>query len=312
MQYQSFSPVHLASLLGVKKDLIPAFIWQLLQGKDVEYTTLMGPERDGVILDILQTLEADSLSYSGPHRHEDWEQGWNENLIEFIESSYDTKKLVPKYYGKLRPCRYEDSYILGRTGNFMFTVSDAYRRWLFSEFFHGCDTLHEFGCGTGHNLLILAELFPQTRLVGYDWANVSQNILALLRDKVGLNIHGERFDFYNPKQTFDLGENAGVLTFGALEQVYNRFGPFLAHLLASKPKICVHVEGFDEMYAPETNLMDHLALKYHRKRNYLCGYLTALKELELKSKIKIIAERRLRFGNLFDDPYSYLIWKPVL
>ena len=311
MEYKLFSSAQLAALVGVEESDIPDSVSQHLYGNDFNYTKLDGGDHEAVLLDILQLLDTDTLTYSGPHRYGDWEKGWGENLAEFIESGYDLTTLRPKYYGKLRPCRYENAYVLGRTPNFMYAVSNAYSRWLFSKFFQGCESIHEFGCGTGHNLLVLLDMFPTVKLIGYDWAKSSQEILSLAGEMLNIDIRGEHFDFYDSGHAFNLGENAGVLTFGALEQVADRFGPFMERILAAKPKICVHVEGFDEMYDHKTCLMDYLALKYHRKRNYLTGYFSTLQSLADKGEIQIIAAHRIRFGNLFDDPYSYVVWRPL-
>ena len=84
---------------------------------------------------------------------------------------------------------------------------------------------------------------------------------------------------------------------------------FLEFLLKKSPELCVNVEGLSELYE-QNYLLDYLALKYHKRRNYLDGFLTRLRELEEEEKIDIIKVHHQQFGNLFDDPHSYVIWKP--
>ena len=107
-----------------------------------------------------------------------------------------------------------------------------------------------------------------------------------------------------------LGSDSGVLTFGALEQVGKDFRPFLEFLLRRKPAICVHVECIAEFYDP-ARLLDYLALAYHHSRNYLEGFWTALKELEEKGMLEILAAHHQRFGNIYDDSHSYVVWRPL-
>jgi hypothetical protein len=58
-----------------------------------------------------------------------------------------------------------------------------------------------------------------------------------------------------------------------------------------------------ELY--EDNLLDYLAVQYHRKRGYLEGYLGAV----IDSGAEIIELKRNNFGSLYHDAYSVLVWK---
>jgi len=62
-------------------------------------------------------------------------------------------------------------------------------------------------------------------------------------------------------------------------------------------------------YYDENKLFDYAALKYHRKRNYLDGFLTRLREMEREKAIEIVATRRTGFGSLYHEGYMYVIWK---
>jgi hypothetical protein len=309
MDYKRLSGTELASLFGATQEELRQGAGDVLENSSLAYRDLSQKQRDQTILEILKVIDSGVLSASGPARHPDWEDGWSENLREFEESGFDPKALLPKYYHKDRPCRLRGGYALGESSSFLYCLSDIYRRWLYKKYFQSCREVHEFGCGTGHNLLVLGELFQGIALYGYDWARSSQRILELVREKLGLNIHGRHFNFFAPTTDYELGPKAGVLTFGALEQVGGRHGPFLEAILRSRPEICVHVEGFNELYNPH-DLFDYLALRYHKTRNYLDGFLDALQALEKKGRIEILATQRLQLGNLFDDPYSHVVWRP--
>jgi len=70
---------------------------ELIDVSKLTYTLLEGDERDKIILRVLKTLD-EELTRSGKHRHVAWEDGWRENLEMFVESDYDTDKLIPKYF----------------------------------------------------------------------------------------------------------------------------------------------------------------------------------------------------------------------
>ncbi|MEO7157799.1 MAG: hypothetical protein ABI039_09570 [Vicinamibacterales bacterium] len=133
--------------------------------------------------------------------------------------------------------------------------------------------------------------------------------MALLHERLDLPITGRRFDFFNPDPTLALEPGSGMLTFGALEQIGPQHDRWLEFVLAQRPLICVDVAGIEELY-DEHDLADYLGLAYHRRRGYLAGYLTALRRLETAGRIEILAAHRHRFGNQFDDPYSYVAWRP--
>jgi hypothetical protein len=185
----------------------------------------------------------------------------------------------------------------------------VFRACLFEEYFSGLPIVYEFGCGTGHNLVHLARLKLADRLCGLDWARPSQDIMTLLRDKLDLPISGRRFDFFNPDPQLALEPGAGVLTFGALEQIGSNHDRLLEFMLAQRPAIVLDVAGIEELY-DASHLVEFLGLAYHRRRQYLSGYLTAIQRLAAAGRVEILKIHRHRFGNQYDDPYSYVAWRP--
>ena len=51
-----------------------------------------------------------------------------------------------------------------------------------------------------------------------------------------------------------------------------------------------------------------MAILYHKKRNYLDGYYTALLEGQEKGLINIIKSQRIQFGGLYHDGWSLIIF----
>ena len=73
------------------------------------------------------------------------------------------------------------------------------------------------------------------------------------------------------------------MTYAALEQIGNNHEAFIQFLMRKSPLLCVNVECLCELY-DDNALVDYLAIKYHKKRNYLDGYLTRLQQLQADGK----------------------------
>jgi hypothetical protein len=61
----------------------------------------------------------------------------------------------------------------------------------------------------------------------------------------------------------------------------------------------------------EANLVDYLAIRYHKKRGYLNGFLPALRDLAAKGRVEILDMRRFYFGSFYHEGYSYVAWRPL-
>ncbi|MGA7934859.1 MAG: hypothetical protein WCA35_15040, partial [Kovacikia sp.] len=85
---------------------------------------------------------------------------------------------------------------------------------------------------------------------------------------------------------------------------------FIHFILEKSPHICINMEPLCELY-DENNLVDYLAIRYHKQRQYLDDYLSFLRELEAEHKISIQTVKRLRFGSLYSECYSLIVWKPL-
>ncbi len=134
--------------------------------------------------------------------------------------------------------------------------------------------------------MLIANLFPDKKLYGLDWARSSRYIIQKLQEKQGWKIEGFKFDFFEPRNDIKLDVNSGIYIFGALEQTGEKWSKFLEYIIEQKPKICVNIECLYELY-DDNNSLDYIAIKYHEKRNYLKGYLPELQDLEKKELLKL-------------------------
>jgi len=299
-----------ASLFGTKIKDIPKECKDLITKTDFSYRKLEKDERNGVILKVLKKIETGEFSIAGKEKKNRWGKGWREILENFVAGNYDVRKLAPHY--DLKPgriIRINKDYVASKDSMLEMKWLNVFRIWIFKKYLKNADNIYEFGCGTGQNLVVLANLFSDKKLFGLEWVKPPLKIIKLLAQKNGYNVEGRLFDIFSPDNNLNFLPNSVVLTRAALEQIGSDYEKFLNFLLKKSPALCVNIEPMVELY-DENNLVDYLAIKFHKKRNYLDGYLKKLYELRDKGRIEIIKVKRVAFGSLYLDPYSYIIWRP--
>jgi hypothetical protein len=94
-----------------------------------------------------------------------------------------------------------------------------------------------------------------------------------------------------------------------MEQIGIEFTALLDYFLNQETQHFLHIEPFLELY-DMTNEFDELAYSYSKKRNYLDGYLSALKNLERQGSIKIEYQKRI-IGSGYHDAHMIVKWKKV-
>jgi len=299
-----------ARLFGTDAADIEKQCGPLLRAYNFRYRIVSGADLGKTILQVIKTIDESPLSASGKDRYEDWERGWGDNLREYAARNYDLAALVPKYMHKFPLRRLFSHYIEPLDKDFEVNFYTVYRHYLFQTYLAPYDPVYEFGCGTGYNLVIMARLFPGKRLFGLDWSLNSVKFVDTIAQSLALpSLKGRHFDYFSPDYTLAIPPGAAITTLNSLEQLGEDYGSFLEFLLTKKPALCINSEPLLEMYK-EDQLLDYLAAKYHRRRNYLRGYLPAIKTLAAAGRIEILKEQRVESGNLFHDGYSFIIWRP--
>jgi SAM-dependent methyltransferase len=280
-----------------------------LKNIDFSYTDICGTERDNLILNILNRIDVDKQVIGDTKRQQVWDKGWRENLDEFISSGYDLNKLVPKFIRPDQPVRYNLKYIQPFNPDFELNYFSMFRHWLFKSYLSNYRHIYEFGCGTGFNLVALAQMYPEKKLYGLDFVHSSVDLLTKIAEHCGYSISGHLFDMTYLDTALVLEPNSAILTIGSIEQLAGRFKPFIDYLLTQPVSLCIHVEPLIEL-CDENNLVDYLAIKFLNKRGYTKGFLSYLKDLESEKRIEILKVKRLYFGSLFMEGYNYIIWRP--
>lgn len=286
----------------------------LIAEKDWGYEILEGKARDLVILEVLKRLEKDTQIIGSPERKEVWNNGWNENLENFLSDNCCLQTLIPKFFITRtgQPNRWRGNYILPDEPDFQYNLYQVYRQWIFEKYLENFDPIYEFGCGTGFNLVTLAELFPDKGLYGLDFVLSAVQLVNVIGETHDLKIHGYQFDMLDPDSAHFgyLGRKSAIFTLGVVEQLAGNFWPFLNYLLEEKPGICIHIEPTIELYDPN-NLIDYLAIMFHRKRGYTEGFLPALQQLERDGEIEILRIHRPFWGDLMLEGYTLIVWRPL-
>ena len=295
-------------IIGVDRQLVKETLKDF-PSSEIRYRNLEKSEIDEIILIVLNKLEEVDLPKSGINDASRWEKGWGEVLEKVKNSGINIRLLQPQYF-HYNFMRFDGNYIEVPDGSFEFDFYTTIRRVLFRKYFTGFRNIIEFGCGTGTNLAILSEIFPEASLVGCDWASSSQEILKIMAKELKAKVHGVRMNMLTLEgsENVEINSQTAVITMHAMEQLGSAFKPFLDYIFGKRPRLIFHVEPVFELYNPD-KLFDELAVKYHEKRNYLKGYLPALKKLEGEGKIEILEIRRLFFGSLFHEGYSLIVWK---
>ncbi len=308
--FRSISAEGFANLFGTAVNDFSTDCLDFLQNTNFRYTLLNRKKRDRVILDIIRRLDDKSFSIAGKEAKKRWEKGWTENLDNFVKCNYDLSQLIPKYVRPNQVCRLYQEYISPESPNFEINFFTVLRQWLFHKFLSDAHSIYEFGCGTGYNLPVIAKLFPDRKIYGLDWSEAAVETVQLLGLKCYPNISGRLFDLFTPDYGLEISKGSAFLTIGCLEQLGDNTKPFIDFIRAKKPDICIHVEPIVELY-DENNLVDYLAIRFHRTRNYLVNFLPQLQELEKTGHIELIKIQRIYFGSLFHDGWSLVIWKPT-
>ena len=298
-----------ARSFGTTVEDIPEDCRELIAKTDFRYSVLKGEERDKILLNVLKKIDSDQQVIGAKERQATWEKGWAENFQDFVKSGYDLNSLIPRFIRPNQVIRLKGDYVLPANPKFELDYLSVFRLWLFQKYLAEFDSIYEFGCGTGFNLAVLAELYPEKQLYGLDFVPSSRDIVNKLAEVNGWKMTGHLFDMLSPDEDLEIADNSAIFTIGVVEQLAGKFEAFLQFLLRNSPRLCINVEPTIELY-DEDKLVDYLAMKFHRKRGYTENYLTRLRELEAENRIELLKVKRPFFGSLYMEGYSCIIWRP--
>ena len=278
---------------------------------DMTFLPLRGADRDQAILSVLQELQLDSLQPSGGHRLPAWERGWGEILEQIEKRGLTYDNLRPQYF-RHDTMRLKKDYVAVEGRRFEFAACHAIKAILYANLIQDGDQIVDLGTGTASNVFLLLKMFERSEVIGCDWAKQSNSLTDRVGHHFGGRARGVRLDMLSLEGLDRVGEFEGsvVLSVHAFEQLGDAFDPILAAIVAGRPRLVVQIEPILQNYEAES-LIDYLAIRYHEKRNYLNGYLPALRALQDEDRVDILKSIRLPVGNMFHEPYGVLVWRPL-
>jgi hypothetical protein len=310
MDIRSLTLDDFAALFGHDKRTLPPTCLDMIETGDWRYQPIEGEELDEIVRDFLERVRQKNFSIVVADDKTRWVKGWAENRDDFVASKGDLGALAPKYIRANQPVRLFRRFVRPVEAQFELKWYRVFQEWLFRTYLTDCSTIFEFGSGSGINVGLLAQMFPEKKIVGLDWAEPACDIVNNMHRLRGWNTEGRVFDFFKPDDSLDIPPDSIVFTVGALEQTSTRHGPFIDFLLAKRPKLCVFIEPIYDWYDP-ANLADHLAIRAHDVRNFWKGFPSRLQQLANDGKVEIIKQKRADFGSLVLEGYSQTIWRPL-
>lgn len=297
----------LADQFGVDQSDFSQDMKTFIAQKDFSYRLLTSNERDKIAINVLERLKTEQ-SIAGEGQVARWNKGWGESLQAFMDNECDLESLIPKYIRPGQPVRLFQDFVKVADDEFELNWYRVFRDTFFRKYLSGFDEIFEFGSGSGHNVAVLAKMYPNSKINAFDWAQPSVEIVNHMKTQLGLNVQGRHFDFFKPDSSVKIPKNSAVLTMGALEQTGDNYHLFLEYLMDEKPACCFHEEPIAELQDPN-NLVDYTSLQSMEKRNFLKGFLNTLRDYEEKGWIDLLKVQRANFGSLMFESYAQIIWQ---
>jgi len=295
----------LCEILGVKSLSLSTL--EIFQNESpIVYRNLSAVESERVMEEITEKINDPSTRKAGPEFKDNWESNWNENLSKF-EKGIDDTALIPAFISSSEILRFRGNYIQPLSPNFEMKIVRILRHYLYENFLTDVDELHEFGAGTGFNLIQFCEVFPKKIAFGYDWSPSAIELIKKAGDAKGLQIKASLFDMFDPDSNLSIGNNSGLLTVGAMEQLGTNWKAFLDFMISKRFKIYINIETIYE-YSQSQDRYEEVTKEYIRRRNWLQGYHQELRRLENEGTIEMLTQQVV-IGSRFHDSWSYTVWK---
>jgi len=283
-------------------------IEEWLEGINTRHTVCDNAQLNEYIMFVLKTMATPRASRTPQQNLSVWEEGWSQHLTALNKKRILLADLKPKYFRPTKFFRFNKKVVCVENENIEYELFTVARKVIFQKYLPGYNDIYELGCGSCHNLLMLAKMFPKSTLHGFDWTKTSNAIADGLCKFLPNKISGKRFNMANVPGKKMIKPDSAVFTIHAMEQLGERFEELTRYLIECRPSIVVNYEPIVEMY-DQNDLTDYLAYFYSIKRNYLSGYWPFLENLAAAGKIEIIKAVRPYIGGVIHEA-SLIVWRP--
>jgi hypothetical protein len=250
--------------------------------------------------DFYENVAKEIFSTSGTHRKDEWRLGWSgagtrkDPIHNFEIPFYFGKDNILRLYGKLYKSSnpYAELLILRSMHLFAFEYA--------ATFFDSDFAIAEYGCGTGHNILLAPKAHQK---FGYDWVDSS---FSKIKD-LDPSIHLDVVDFFDPNTYKGPMQKYIIFTNDALEQTGAKFFKFMDFHMRNPNCIGgMHFEPIPNQFQGNLGIQSDL---YHYARGYLTGFLEYIalsKEIE-KISDYLAFSTSLGSKNMFS--HHFIIWR---
>jgi len=276
------------------------------QGKII-YRDLSQTEQAKLISEIRDKILDPSTPSAGMSFKANWDSNWQNHLSNF-ESEKNESSLIPKFISENQAARFQGKFIMPLTKNFEMQIVKILRVYLFEKYLSEITELHEFGAGTGFNLVHFGQIFKEKVLYGYDWSESSVNLMNSVAAQNNLALKAELFDMFNPNYEVKISENSGLLTVGAMEQLGTNWKEFLDFMITKQFKVYINIETIYEKTNEKDTEFLKISREYIERRNWLRGYFEELLKLESEGIVEIL-DQKVVVGSKFHDSWSYTVWR---
>jgi hypothetical protein len=153
---------------------------EIIRTSNFKYSIIEGAEKDNLVLDVIRRINSDRQMIASPERKAVWNDGWAENLKAFTDSGFDINELIPKFIRPNPAVRLFANYVKVNSPYFELDFIRVLRSWLYKKYFNECESIYEFGSGTGHNLVDLARIYQDKAIVGLDFVPSACELISKL------------------------------------------------------------------------------------------------------------------------------------
>jgi SAM-dependent methyltransferase len=222
------------------------------------------------------------------------------SLEEFLTTS-DVRDRVAKLEGRLVRIRTCDYYEF-RTRMIQETIA---------KFAGDVTEIVEVGCGSGQNLLALAQMGRWSRLVGLD---LSENGVAAARDAAAhFGLRNVEFGVLDLIRSDDPGfaalEGRTVFSYYCLEQLKYHTPLVIENLLRAGVRRVIHIEPTTELLRP-WSVMDWINGAYVTRNDYQNNIIRTVRRFEKQGKVRILRTERLGYAPTPRNDPILLCWEP--
>ncbi|CAM8360202.1 hypothetical protein [Candidatus Methylopumilus universalis] len=252
----------------------------------------------------LLTCKAETINVkkSGPHRLNDWEDGWSGSGVYYSSDDYNN---LPYYFKNNTYVRLNSNVYEDLDGFLEVELLRCLQEIVLKKFlktkkdFKG---IFEYGCGTGSNIQFLKKVIPEHEYFGSDWAKSACDML--IKNSILKSSQVFCVNYFDPSTYKGSTDSYIAFTNASLEQTGDKYIEFM-NFLFSNPQCVggIHIEPIRELLNLDSDL-NKQSYEYAEKRQYLTNFFHFIKQ----SNVKILEAKDYGIGSKYISGYQVITW----